>query len=82
MALRFSSLLIQYPKLEPRGLFCFKHTGYTSIPLYPFYTFIPLPPTPDNSEKLQKDPHFNAYILFIEYFRGGCGACHPAGQDV
>jgi hypothetical protein len=53
----------------------------------PLYLYTPIylytsPPTPDNSEKLQKDPHFNAYILFIEYFRGGCGACHPAGQDV
>jgi hypothetical protein len=62
-----------------RGMDLYPSTPYTSIPLY---TFIPLPLTPDNSEKLQKDPHFNAYILFIEYFRGGCGACHPAGQDV
>ena len=34
-------------------------------------------------EKLQKDPNFNAYILFYEYFHGdngrGVGASHQTG---
>ncbi|MBA3649319.1 MAG: glucosidase [Chitinophagales bacterium] len=34
-------------------------------------------------EKMQRDPHFNNYILFHEYFHGdtgrGCGASHQTG---
>jgi Mannosylglycerate hydrolase MGH1-like glycoside hydrolase domain/Glycosyl hydrolase family 63 C-terminal domain len=36
-----------------------------------------------HNEKLQKDPHFNSYILFNEYFHGdngrGIGATHQTG---
>lgn len=40
-------------------------------------------PVYGKNEKLQKDPHFNQYILFYEYFHGdtgeGLGASHQTG---